>query len=183
MRGQQPATALRPNEPRQLNRAATPGDEPETATSVATTAIGLLVSRGVFDSAQSTSCIKQLSLTYSQVMTTTTALTFDILGSEFDLDQLNDIANHGCAAGVSGFIYSTELAETFDKYEDTIMSFLDDYAFDLGEDNGFRMVLNSMDRRGIEYSTLQIVKEQAVWMYVELMAVQLLQRNGHANWA
>ena len=37
-------------------------------------------------------------------MTTITA-TFEILGSEFDLDQLNDIATHGMAQGVAGFIY------------------------------------------------------------------------------
>jgi hypothetical protein len=39
-----------------------------------------------------------------------------------------------------------------------------------------------MDRRGIEYDTLQTFKEQAVWMFVELFAVQLLQRNGHPDW-
>jgi hypothetical protein len=116
-------------------------------------------------------------------MTTATMQTFDILGHEFDMDALNDIATHGCAAGVSGFIYSSELHDIYQEHEDTIMSYLDEHAFDLGEDNGFRMVLNSMDRRGIEYDSLQIFKEQAVWMFVELFAVQLLQRNGHPDWA
>ena len=62
------------------------------------------------------------------------------------------------------------------------MAYLDEHAFDLGEQNGFRMVINSMDARGIEYDTLQIFKEQAVWMFVELFAGQLLQRNGHPDW-
>jgi hypothetical protein len=114
---------------------------------------------------------------------TTSTKTFEILGHEFELDQLNDIATHGCAAGVSGFIYSSELHNIYQEHEDTIMAFLDEYAFDLGEQNGFRMVLNSMDRRGIEYDTLQTFKEQAVWMFVELFAVQLLERNGHPDWA
>lgn len=116
-------------------------------------------------------------------MTTTTVQTFDILGHEFDMDALNDIATHGMAQGVSGFIYSSDLHDLYEEHEDTIMAYLDEHAFDLGEENGFRMVLNSMDRRGIEYDTLQIFKENAVWMFVELFAVQLLQRNGHPDWA
>ena len=116
-------------------------------------------------------------------MTTTTVQTFDILGHEFDMDALNDIAIHGCIAGVPGFIYSSDLHDIYEEHEDTIMAYLDEHAFDLGEDNGFRMVLNSMDRRGIEYDTLQIFKENAVWMFVELFAGQLLQRNGHPDWA
>ena len=113
---------------------------------------------------------------------TTSTKTFEILGHEFELDQLNDIVIYGCAAGVSGFIYPSELHDLYQENEDTIMSYLDEHAFDIGEQNGFRMVLNSMDRRGIEYDTLQIFKEQAVWMFVELFAVQLLQRNGHPDW-
>ena len=122
----------------------------------------------------------ETSTTQSKMQVTTTK--FDVLGHEFTLDELNDIANHGMSAGVSGFIYSSELHDVYEKYENNIMDYLDEHAFDLGEKNGFRMVLNSMDRRGIEYDSLQIFKEQAVWMFVELFAVQLLQRNNHPDW-
>ncbi len=115
-------------------------------------------------------------------MTIATVQTFDILGHEFDLDALNDIATHGMSGGVSGFIYSSDLHDLYQEHEETIMDLLDEYAFDLGEDNGFRMVLNSMDRRGIDYDTVQVFKEHAVWMFVELYAVQLLQRNRHPHW-
>ena len=115
-------------------------------------------------------------------MTVAPVQTFDILGHEFDMDALNDIATHGMEAGVPGFIYSSELHDLYQEHECTIMDYLDEHAFDLGEDHGFRMVLNSMDRRGIEFETLQTFKEQAVWMFVELFAVQLLQRNGHPDW-
>ena len=111
-----------------------------------------------------------------------TTTKFDVLGHEFTLDELNDIATHGMSAGFSGFIYSSDLHDVYEEYEDNIMDYLDEHAFDLGEQNGFRMVLNSMDRRGIEYDSLQIFKEQAVWMFVELFAVQLLQRNNHPDW-
>jgi len=101
--------------------------------------------------------------------------TFDILGHEFDMDALNDIAKYGMAHCVPGFVHSSDLHDIYEEHEDTIMAYLDEQAFDLGEDNGFRMVLNCMDRLGIEYDTLQIFKEHAVWMFVELSAVQLLQ--------
>lgn len=115
-------------------------------------------------------------------MTIATAQTFTILGQEFDMDALNDIATHGCAAGVSGFIYSTELCECFDANEDDIWNFLDEYAFDLGEKSGMQMVIDYVTRDD-DFYTMQDIKEKAVWMYVELFAVQLLQRNGHPDWA
>ena len=112
-------------------------------------------------------------------MTTATMQTFDILGHEFDMDALNDIATHGCAAGVSGFIYSSELADVYDKHEDDIWNYLDEYAFDLGKESGIRMVIDLISD---DYYTMQEIKEKAVWMFVELFAVQLLQRNGHPDW-
>lgn len=117
-----------------------------------------------------------------QHMTIATAQTFHILGQEFDMDELNDIATHGCVAGVSGFIYSSELADVFDANEDTIWNFLDEYAFDLGEKSGMQMVIDYVTRDD-DYYTMQQIKEKAVWMFVELFAVQLLQRNGHPDWA
>ena len=51
---------------------------------------------------------------------------FDALAERFDdMDEIKDVAEYGCFAGVSGFIYSTELAEFFDKYEDEIEDELD----------------------------------------------------------
>ena len=115
-------------------------------------------------------------------MTVATVQTFDILGHEFDMDALNDIATHGCVAGVPGFIYSSELADVFDENEDDIWNYLDEYAFDLGEKSGIQMVIDYITRNDPFY-TMQDVKEKAVWMFVELFAVQLLQRNGHPDWA
>ena len=33
-----------------------------------------------------------------------------------------------------------------------------------------------------EFYSMQDIKEMSVWMYVELMAVQILQRSGHPDW-
>ena len=114
-------------------------------------------------------------------MTVATVQTFDILGHEFDMDALNDIAKHGCVAGVSGFIYSSELADVFDKNEEDIWNYLDEHAFDLGEKSGIQMVIDDVTKDDPFY-TMQDIKEKAVWNFVELFAVQLLQRNGHPDW-
>ena len=114
-------------------------------------------------------------------MTVATVQTFDILGHEFDMDALNDIATHGCVAGVSGFIYSSELADVFDKHEEDIWTFLDEHAFDLGLNSGIQMVVDYVTKDDPFY-TMQEIKEKAVWMFVELFAVRLLQRNGHPDW-
>lgn len=48
-----------------------------------------------------------------------------------DVDEMRDIAFHGCEGGISGFIYYEEVKDFFYKYEDDI----EDVCFDiLGED-------------------------------------------------
>lgn len=117
------------------------------------------------------------------IATATTSTTFEILGREFELDELNDIATHGMAQGVSGFIYSTDLHNTFEANEETIFSYLDEHAFDTGEQSGLHIVINAVTKRNNDaFYTMQDVKEMAVWLFVELFAVELLQRNGHPGW-
>jgi len=82
-----------------------------------------------------------------------------------DADEIKDVARYGCAGGVSGFIYSTELAEFFDAYEEQIEDI--------------------MDMAGITYQdlvpeaqTMQQYKEAAVWFAVEdycQMALNVLE--------
>jgi hypothetical protein len=129
-----------------------------------------------------TPCVSSCTLAFIHNMTTATVQTFDILGHEFSMDELNDIATHGCVAGVPGFIYSSELADVFDANEHDIWTYLDEHAFDLGEKSGMQMVVDIVTRHH-DFYTMQDIKEKAVWMFVELFAVQLLQRNGHPDWA
>jgi hypothetical protein len=82
---------------------------------------------------------------------------FDALAERFDdMDEIKDVAEYGCAAGVSGFIYSTELAEFFDKYEDEIEDQLDSFGIKYDE---------LIDAN--EFYTMQELKEKAVWVVVE----------------
>ena len=83
---------------------------------------------------------------------------FDALAERFDdMDEIKDVAEYGCSGGVSGFIYSTELAEFFDKYEDEIESELDVYGLK------YEDLLDTS-----EFYTMQELKEKAVWCIVEM---------------
>ena len=55
----------------------------------------------------------------------------DALDERFDdLDEVKDVADYGCAAGVGGFIYYTETLDFFSKHqediEDTLQALLGD---------------------------------------------------------
>ena len=51
---------------------------------------------------------------------------FDALDERFtDLDEIKDVANYGCSAGVGGFIYYNEVRTFFFKYEDEIEDYIE----------------------------------------------------------
>ena len=90
-----------------------------------------------------------------------TALT-DALDARFpDADEIMDVANHGCAGGVSCFIYSTELCEFYDEYEGEIEDILDSLDIKLHQ-------LVDPD----EFYCIQDLKEKSVWFAVEYYCQQ-----------
>ena len=76
-----------------------------------------------------------------------------------DPDELQDICKHGMSSGFSGFIYSSELYDFFERYEDEIEDLLDDAGIALSQ-------LVARD----ETWTLQEIREKATWAAVELYA-------------
>ena len=113
---------------------------------------------------------------------TTATQQFTILDREFEVDELKDIANHGMSGGVSGFIYSTELMECYDKHEDTILDCLDASADNAGEQSGMQMVIDALTSKDEDiYYSMQDVKELAVWMYVEHKAWEILVAIEHPD--
>ena len=87
---------------------------------------------------------------------------FDALAERFDdMDEVKDVAEYGCSGGVSGFIYSTELAEFFDNYEDEIENELDTYGLTYAD-----------FFEGTDFWTMQQCKEKAVWCIVEVYCQQ-----------
>lgn len=96
-------------------------------------------------------------------MTTTLSQTHTIMGEEFDIDELRDIAQYGADTGVQGFTYSSDLHDKFDAHEDEIESLLDDM--------GYTMYDVMIDRK---FDTIQQYKEWACWACLEIKAQDIL---------
>ena len=110
-------------------------------------------------------------------MTSTVTRSYTILNSEFDVDQLKDIVNHGMSSGVGGFIYTFQGRDAFDEFEDDIETYLSDWYHDnMGEDNYLGAIVSSGD---YPVSSIDALKNRMVWAYVELMSFEILSENGY----
>jgi|TARA_Y100000289_G_scaffold65789_1_gene80193 hypothetical protein len=110
----------------------------------------------------------------------TVAQTFDVLGVELDVDQLVDIVKHGMSAGVSGFIYSSELYDIFTEHGEDVMAELDVRADEMGCQSGLQLVIDEITKGETDvYYSVQETKEKAIWMYVEMIAYDLLSEINH----
>ena len=95
--------------------------------------------------------------------------TYDILGREFDLDELKDVANYGASQGVPGFIYYSELRDIFDANDDEIQDYLSDWVHDnIGGDEG------SFSYFAKDVEDITQLKGKLVWAYLELKAYECL---------
>lgn len=103
-----------------------------------------------------------------------------ILDHEFTLDELRDICNHGMSAGVSGFIYHSELRDLWDKHEDYIMDWLDGFCDDNFGQSAMSYIAEQLSHDD-KYWTMQCVIEYAIWMYVELRAQEIVN-TVEGNW-
>ena len=85
---------------------------------------------------------------------------FAALEERFDnIDEVRDIARHGMSGGFSGFIYSSELHEFYDKYEDDIEEYLYEMGIKLHE---------LVDTE--EFYSIQELKEKSIWCCIDLWA-------------
>jgi hypothetical protein len=100
-----------------------------------------------------------------------------ILDTSFETDQLVDIVNHGMSSGVGGFIYCHEIKNTFDLYEDEIMTYLNDKCDDIYGKSFIQWTVNN----GHDYDSLYDIKADAVWTYVEFKAYDLLMEIEHPS--
>ena len=94
---------------------------------------------------------------------------FTILDHEFDTDELVDIATHGMAQGVSGFIYYRDNVKHFDDNEDEIQDYLSDWVHDNigGDATSFQYFASGAE-------DISDLKTSLVWAYVELKAHEIL---------
>ena len=103
--------------------------------------------------------------------------TYTLLGHEFDIDKLKDIADHGMAMGVSGFIYCHENTALFDEYDDEIQDYLSDWVHDnIGGDEG------SFSYFAKDVEDITQLKNKLVWAYMELKAYDCLIDARHPDY-
>jgi len=104
---------------------------------------------------------------------------FTILDHEFEVDELCDIANHGCSAGVSGFIYTRDCVDKFNEFDDEIEEYLSDWYHDnMGENN----YIGAISSNGtFSVGSIDELKTKMVWMYVELKAHDILCEIKHPD--
>jgi len=106
-------------------------------------------------------------------MSITAQQLYFILDHEFTLDELRDISNHGMSQGVSGFIYSSDLRNYWDKHEDIITDYLDGFCDDNFGQSMCAYIVEQLTFDD-EAWTMQQLIEHAVWMYVELRANEIV---------
>ncbi len=105
----------------------------------------------------------------------------DALVKRFDeFDEVKDVANYGCAAGVSGFIYYNECIDFFNEYQADIEDHLeliigDDYIQELTKDDDLRsnnnvgnitQLINKMVWVIVEdYCTTKVLEKESETLY------------------
>ena len=91
---------------------------------------------------------------------------FETIKDSYDLDTLRDIVEHGCQSGAANeHIYYYETTSFFDNYEDEIIEYIADTLG--GESNEQIWIDNPCNIVGY--------KNDTVWVYVELIAQQLIE--------
>ena len=90
---------------------------------------------------------------------------FDSIKESYDLDTLREIRDHGCSSGVANqHIYYYQTVSFFDDYEEEIVEYVSD---NLGDDY-LVDVFKQVDAHLTSY------KNDIVWTFVEIVAMQLL---------
>lgn len=89
-----------------------------------------------------------------------------------DIDEIYDIANYGCATGVSGFTYLHETTTFFHEFEDDI----EDVCYDtLGED--------FMEQLAKDTTSVMGLKQKMVWHTIETYCQRVMQDEEEAKYA
>ena len=84
----------------------------------------------------------------------------------FDLDQCRDIATHGMAQGVAGFIYNHNLYEWFNENSDEIEKFLNQLVSDSHTTDEYKNYIHYLSETQ-DIDDHLALKAAAVWFYVE----------------
>lgn len=87
------------------------------------------------------------------------------MSEQYEFEELNDIANHGCASvAPGGMIYYTETTSIYDKHAEELHRAYGDYVTDTGEP-----VADVVENMG----EVSMFKNALVWFVAELYAQEL----------
>ena len=87
----------------------------------------------------------------------------DALDERFDdVDEIKDVANYGCAAGVSGFIYYNDTLDFFFKHQEDIEDTLEVLIGD-----NYIEVLSRHHKDATNVITMNQLINKMVWVIVE----------------
>lgn len=87
---------------------------------------------------------------------------------EYDTDELKNIANHGMAGGVNGFIYYDETTAAYEFYEEEIWDRLTDEAEGLGYSSAIDLIASFNGSNGVICGVA--FRNLLVWWFVESIA-------------
>ena len=90
---------------------------------------------------------------------------FDVIKSQYTIDELNDIVEHGCASGcASHHIYYSDTVSFYDQYSDDILDYIRDAI-------GSEFLTETFDNNE---GNLTGYKNDIVWTFIELYAMELI---------
>jgi len=101
----------------------------------------------------------------------------EYLLANYELEDLKDIATHGCVTGCAGtLIYYTDTCAFHDKYEEEIWSLLESEYADLGYKTIFEFIGSLNGAKNI--GCLDHLKNLLCWYSVEEIARDILADKG-----
>ena len=99
---------------------------------------------------------------------------YDEIKDIYDLDELHDIAQYGCEASCpSSHIYYSDTVGFYEKHEDEINDYICDA---LCVDTVFKL------DNVAECDGILNVQNLLCWMYIELVASEILMESGHPDY-
>lgn len=97
------------------------------------------------------------------------------LESEYDLETLKEVSEHGCASGcISGLIYYSETTAIYSRFRDDIWEILQETAEMMGYDDVIQLV--SADKKK-EFITPSYFENHLVWFATEIVAGDLMRQS------
>ena len=93
---------------------------------------------------------------------------YTILDTEYDIDTLRDIVNHGMSSGCGGFIYTASNVAVFDEHDDEIQDYLSDWCHDN------EVGASSFAHFAPDAEDIAQLKSSLVWAYVECKALDIV---------